>query len=172
MHGSRPHDTMKNTRFCFSRLSPELVQPSNLRSVGKTSSSVTMAGTCSASNTRSRGRTTDSDLKTTKSGKWRVVPILKAEREKKGERCYLDDLVFGWFTRSRRCTSASFARAAAPTFALLGHSSAAMTQRYAHLVPRAGDNVRSVFEGRASRRIDNGVTTETDSAPQSPAIPQ
>jgi len=32
----------------------------------------------------------------------------------------------------------------------LGHSSAAMTQRYAHLIPGTGDNARSVLDGAAN----------------------
>jgi hypothetical protein len=55
--------------------------------------------------------------------------------------------------------------------ALLGHASPAMTQRYAHLIPGTGDNVREALDGlsnatsslSASPPVDNRVTTEAGS---------
>ncbi len=126
---------------------------------------------------------------------------LKAERRARGLPCLDDDLVFGSYIPSvkalykrviRACKRAKVKHTSrhglrhtyaswlissgkvslAEVQALLGHSSPVMTQRYAHLIPGTGDNVRGALDAlsnatsspSAEQRVDNGMTTAPDSS--------
>jgi integrase len=104
---------------------------------------------------------------------------LKAERLARGLPCSDNDLVFGSYIPSvkalykrvvRACARAEVKHTSrhglrhtyaswlissgkvslAEIQALLGHSSAVMTQRYAHLIPGTGDNVRGALDALKS----------------------
>jgi integrase len=149
--------------------------------------------------------TVDSGIKTTKSGRPRVVPLsdrlqaaLTKLRADRGAVGVADDaLVFGSYIPSVRALYKRVGRACVRakvkatsrhglrhTYASwlissgkvsltelqahLGHSSAAMTQRYSHLIPGTGDNVRGVLDGLSAPKpsLDNatnsgsGLTTD------------
>jgi integrase len=115
---------------------------------------------------------------------------LKAERIARGLPCSNDDLVFGSYIPSvkalykrvvRACKRANVKHTSrhglrhtfaswlissgkvslAEVQALLGHSSPAMTQRYAHLIPGTGDNVRGALDGLSNATSSPSATPPT-----------
>ncbi len=118
-----------------------------------------------------------------------ALATLKVERQSKGQPCLDSDLVFGSYIQTvkqlykrviRACdragVEATSRHGLRHTYASwlissgkvsltelqahLGHSSAAMTQRYAHVIPGTGDNVRGVLDSLSKATSStSGLTT-------------